>query len=77
VGERDEVLAEYGSRSYSGANQVNPVVFPLVHQGESFGELRLGPRRPDEAFSLEELSLLRTVAQQVSVAAYAVQWTLD
>ncbi len=71
--ERAEVVAAYGSR----AGVTNPVLFLLVHQGETFGEMRLEPRSPDESFSPGELSLLRTIAQQVSVAAYAVRQTLD
>lgn len=71
--ERTEVVADQGSR----AGTTDPVVFPLTHQGETFGELRLEPRSPDESFSPGELDLLRTIAQQVSVAAYAVRQTLD
>ena len=69
----DEVLAEQGRRTETASS----AVFPLIHQGETFGELRLAPRAPDEAFSPGELGLLRTIAQQVSVAAYAVRQTLD
>lgn len=69
----DEVLAEQGCRS----EETDSTVFPLVYQGETFGELRLEPRAPGETFSPAELSLLGTIAQQVSVAAYAVQQTLD
>lgn len=71
-----EVVADYG-RTDTAAKPADPVVFPLTHQGETFGELRLEPRSPDETFSPGELALLRTIAQQVSVAAYAVRQTLD
>lgn len=70
---KTEVVAEYGHWNA----ETDPLVLTLVHQGEAFGELRLEPRSPDETFSPGELTLLRTIAQQVSVAAYAVQQTLD
>lgn len=70
---KTEVVAEHGDPNAATA----PLVLPLVHQGEVFGELQLEPRSPDETFSPGELTLLRTIAQQVSVAAYAVRQTLD
>lgn len=66
-----EIVSQVGQPSST------PVVFPLVHQGETFGELRLEPRANDEAFTPRELELLKTIAQQTSVAAYAVRQTLD
>lgn len=73
----DEVVANCGGGADAYADTIDPVMFPLVHQGETFGELRLLPRGSGEAFSVKELSLLKTVAQQMSVAAYAVRQTLD
>jgi signal transduction histidine kinase len=67
----NEIVSEYGQ------SFLEPVLFPLVHQGETFGELRLEPRGAGEAFTSDELDLLKTIAQQVSVAAYAVRQTLD
>jgi signal transduction histidine kinase len=52
------------------------VALALVHQGETVGELRLEPRA-GETFKASELQLLRTIAQQASVAAYAVRQNLD
>ncbi|CAA9568185.1 MAG: ATP-binding region, ATPase-like [uncultured Truepera sp.] len=72
-GESEEVIAEHGDR----IGTADPVVFPLTHQGETFGELRFKTRGSDETFSQGELALLRTIAQQVSVAAYAVRQTLE
>jgi signal transduction histidine kinase len=66
-----EIVSEYGQSS------LEPVILPLVHQGETFGELRLEPRGADETFTSDELDLLKTISQQVSIAAYAVRQTLD
>jgi signal transduction histidine kinase len=63
--------------SQQGSPFLTPVVFPLVHQGETFGELRLEPRAASEPFTPHELELLKTISQQVSIAAYAVRQTLD
>jgi signal transduction histidine kinase len=63
--------------SQQGSAFLTPVVFPLVHQGETFGELRLEPRAASEPFTPHELELLKTISQQVSIAAYAVRQTLD
>jgi signal transduction histidine kinase len=69
--DKSEVVSQHGTSSSM------PVFFPLLHQGETFGELRLEPRASDETFTSEELELLKTISQQVSVAAYAVRQTLD
>jgi signal transduction histidine kinase len=60
-----------------GAPGREHVVLPLVHQGESVGEMRLEQRAPGEPFRPAEERLLKTIAQQASVAAYAVQQTTD
>lgn len=67
----EELLARYGQAAAA------PRVFPLTHQGETFGELHLEARAPEEPFTPWERHLLGTVAQQVSVAAYAVRQSLD
>lgn len=64
-----EMVTTYGVAS------TEPVVFPLIHQGETFGEFRLEPRRQGESFTPSELHLLKTVAQQTGVAAYTVRQT--
>lgn len=63
----EELLAWYGRAATA------PRVFPLTHQGETFGELHLGLSSQGEPFTSSEIHLLDTVAQQVSVAAYAVR----
>jgi signal transduction histidine kinase len=60
-----------------GAPGREHVVLPLVHQGESVGEMRLEQRAPGEHFRPAEERLLKTIAQQASVAAYAVERAAD
>ena len=50
---------------------------PLIHQGETLGYIVLGPRAPNEAFSLTDLRLLDDLASQVGVAVHAVRLTAD
>jgi signal transduction histidine kinase len=69
--DKSEIVSQHGRSSSI------PVVFPLLHQGETFGELCLEPRASNEDFTSDELELLKTMSQQVSVAAYAVRQTLD
>jgi signal transduction histidine kinase len=63
--------------SQHGASVSRAAIFPLIHQGETFGELHFAPRVNDETFTTRELEVLKTIAQQVSVAAYAVRQTID
>jgi signal transduction histidine kinase len=67
----DEVVAEQGHAA------TEPVVFPLLHQGERIGEMHVEPRSPTEPFTPADMHLLETVAQQVSVAAHSVRQTLE
>lgn len=69
--EGNATIAEHGALSSP------PVVFPLTYQGETFGEMRLGTRAADEAFSPAEARLLTTITRQASVAAYAARQTVD
>ncbi len=64
------IVASHGTHTSEG------IALPLAYQGETVGELRLEPRA-GETFKASELSLLTTIAQQASVAAYAVKQTLD
>jgi signal transduction histidine kinase len=65
-----QIVASHGT-----AKSTN-VVLPLAYQGETVGELRLEPRA-GETFKTPELNLLKTIAQQASVAAYTVKQNLD
>lgn len=69
--EGNAIIAEHGALSSQA------VAFPLTYQGETFGEMRLGTRAADEAFSPAEARLLTTITQQVGVAAYAARQTVD
>lgn len=68
TGEKVEGVGEHG---VAGAE---PVVFFLEHQGERFGELRL---EVSGALDPKVVALLHTIAQQASVAVYAVRQTRD
>jgi signal transduction histidine kinase len=50
---------------------------PLVYQGETIGQLLLGPRAPREPFNPADLRLLEDIAHQAGVAAHAVRLTTD
>jgi signal transduction histidine kinase len=53
------------------------VRLPLVYQGEVAGELLLGPRTGEEAFSGTDLRLLSDLARQAGIAVHAVRLTAD
>jgi signal transduction histidine kinase len=59
-----------------GISKSESVSLPLAYQGETVGELRLEPRA-GETFKTPELNLLKTIAQQTSVAAHTVKQHLD
>ncbi|MBB5293547.1 hypothetical protein E5F05_01305 (plasmid) [Deinococcus metallilatus] len=69
-GEQARVVA------WAGTPAGEVLTWPLVHQGETVGELRLAPRVGD-AFKPMERKLLDTVAQQTSVAVFVVRQYLD
>ncbi len=52
-----------------------PLRLPLVYQGETVGELHLGPRPGESAFSAADRHLLEDLARQAGVAASAVRLT--
>jgi signal transduction histidine kinase len=70
-GEDEVVAADYGRTA------VEPVRFPLVHQGETIGHLLAGPRAPGEKLTPAETRLLEDVALQAAIAAHAVRLTAD
>ena len=59
-----------------GTAKSESIALPLAYQGEIVGEIRLEPRS-GETFKPAELSLLKTIAQQTSVAAHTVKQHLD
>ncbi|MFC4453444.1 sensor histidine kinase [Deinococcus sonorensis] len=69
-GEQARVVA------FAGTPAEDVLTWPLVHQGETVGELCLTPRVGD-VFKPAERNLLDTVAHQASVAAFIVRQYLD
>jgi signal transduction histidine kinase len=70
-------VSEPGSESQEevarfGAPATEVLVFPLVHQGASTGELRLSPR-PGERLRERDRRLIVDLAPQVAAAAHAVE----
>jgi len=60
-----------------GTPVADPLQLPLTYQGATIGQLVLGPRAPDEPFSLADRRLLEDLAHQVAVAARAVRLTAE
>jgi signal transduction histidine kinase len=60
-----------------GRSKLEPMTLPLIHQGESVGELILAPRAPGDHFTKPERQLLDDLARQIGVAAHAVCLTTD
>lgn len=61
----------------SGEPSANPLRLPLSYQGETVGQLLLGPRGPGEAFSAADRHLLNDLAHQAGVAVHGVQVMTD
>jgi signal transduction histidine kinase len=60
-----------------GRSKLEPMTLPLIHQGESVGDLILAPRAPGDHFTKPERQLLDDLARQIGVAAHAVCLTAD
>jgi len=54
-----------------------PLAYPLTYQGEPIGQLLVGRRAPDEAFTPGEERLLQNIARQAGTAVHALQLTAD
>ena len=61
----------------SGTHTGEAMRLPLVHQGETNGELILAPRAPGEAFSPADRHLFEDLARQAGVATHAVRLTTE
>ena len=59
----------------SGAPVDDPLVVPLIYQGETVGELRLGPRARGDTWNTADRRLLADFARQAGVAVHAVRLT--
>ncbi|MDX1417201.1 MAG: GAF domain-containing sensor histidine kinase [Candidatus Promineifilaceae bacterium] len=51
------------------------VTYPLTHQGETVGELRVARRSPNEDFAAADDRLLQSIARQAGSAVHAAQLT--
>lgn len=71
---RDYLVAAYPSDRQTPDNIT---YFALVYQTQVIGQLLLSPRSHDETFTRSEQALFRTIARQVSIAAYNVHLTED
>jgi signal transduction histidine kinase len=60
-----------------GAPVGDALVLPLLYQSEPVGQLILGPRPGEAAFSPADRRLLDDLARQAGVAVYAVRLTAD
>jgi signal transduction histidine kinase len=58
-----------------GLAATEPVIFPLTHQGQLVGELRVGRRAKDQALNPTDERLLRQIARQAGAAVHAVHLT--
>jgi signal transduction histidine kinase len=73
VGQGEELrIAE----SY-GKPATMPQSYTLTHQGRPIGQLLVGRRAPEEAFTPAEERLLRNIARQAGTAVHALQLTAD
>ncbi|HSH78344.1 MAG TPA: GAF domain-containing protein, partial [Herpetosiphonaceae bacterium] len=61
----------------AGEPVANPLSLPLVHRGETVGQLLLGPRAGERSLSAPDRRLLDDIARQAGVAAQAVRLTAD
>jgi signal transduction histidine kinase len=61
----------------AGVPVADPLSMPLVYQGETLGQLVLGPRAAGNAFGAADRRLLDDLARQIGVAAHAVRLTAD
>ena len=60
-----------------GSPSGDPLRLPLLYHGETIGQLCVGLRSGEDAFSAAERRLLEDLARQAGVAAHAVRLTTD
>ena len=70
-GEELQIAESYGKPA------TMPQSYPLTYQGEAIGQLLVGRRAPDEAFTAGEERLLQNIARQAGTAVHALQLTAD
>lgn len=60
-----------------GTFTLEPFVLPIIHQGETVGELAVSPRARGEPLHQRDLDLLRLIARQAGATVHAVQMTQE
>lgn len=60
-----------------GKAETEPLILPLIYQGEIIGQLLLTLRRPGTSLRAADEHLLQSIAHQAGVAAHAVRLTAD
>jgi signal transduction histidine kinase len=68
---------EFMTAAEYGTTTDEPVVLPLVYQGELVGQLILASRSPGETFSVSDKRLLEDLTRQAGVTVHAVLLTAD
>lgn len=71
LGASGELLASYGLP----AQDILP--FPIRHQGETIGQLKVAPRDPRESLTAQDYDLLATIARQAGPVLHSAQLTGD
>ncbi len=67
--------AEFHTVESYGKPSEGLAIYPLTHQGEVVGQLRVAQRAANEEFSEADDRLLRSIAQQAGTAVHAVHLT--
>jgi signal transduction histidine kinase len=66
-----KTIAVFDKKTGRQGNKENNYSLPLIHQGETAGELCVAPRAPGEAFSAQDMALLKNIAHQAGATAHA------
>lgn len=61
----------------TGHSDLEPLVFPIVYQGERAGDLLAWPRARDEALHPQDLELLQLLTRQAGATVHAVELTRE
>jgi signal transduction histidine kinase len=67
-----EITLTNGMSYHLGAPPLESARFPLMHQGEEIGVLKVGFRTANENFSKKDIRVLSHLAKQIGIAAHSV-----
>ncbi|WP_066315842.1 GAF domain-containing sensor histidine kinase [Bacillus sp. FJAT-29814] len=67
-----EITLKNGISHHLGTASGDAAIFPLLHQGDEIGLLKVGFRTVHEAFSKRDLRVLNHLAKQIGIAAHSV-----